>query len=97
MNPEHIVPVEDYSEDTLRSIIAHLEASTTFEHFVYRESELDAVWRLIEISLQHAAGAAGEGEAARLQRLRDAARDAHDLVADERPLEAAQRLRQVVP
>ena len=96
MNPDHIVPVEDYSDETLRNLIAHLEASSTFEHFVYRESELDAVWRLIEIALQHAGGA-GERETTRLHHLLAAARDAHDLVADEQPREAAQRLRQILP
>jgi hypothetical protein len=97
MNPDHIVPVEDYSDETIRSLIAHLEASSSFEHFIYRESELDAVWRLVEIALQHPAGTAGAGESARLQRLLAAAREAHDLVADEQPREAAERLRQVLP
>ncbi len=96
MNPDHIVRVDDHSDDTLRTIIAHLDASTTFEHFIYRESELDAVWRLIEVSVNEAAGATGGTEAVRLQRLLEAARDAHDLVADEQPAEAARRLRQAL-
>ena len=44
MNPGHQVPIDDFSDETLRNIAAHLEVSTTFEHFVYRESELDEVY-----------------------------------------------------
>ena len=93
MNPAHVVAVEDYSEATLRNIVAHLEASTAFEHFIYRESELDAVCRLIEVALDHCEDRPPE-EDARLGRLLAAAREAHDLVADERPQDAARRLRQ---
>ena len=39
----HIVVVTDFSTETLRSIIAHLEVSSEFEHMVYREAELDAI------------------------------------------------------
>jgi len=38
--------VTNFSADTLWSIIAHLEVSTDFEHLVYREAELDAIWSL---------------------------------------------------
>ena len=46
LNPEHIVTVADFSPVTLRSMIAHLEVSTAFEHLIYREAELDAIWTI---------------------------------------------------
>src|SRR5438309_2560009 len=46
VNPDHIVSVKDFSSDTLRNVIAHLKASTSFEHLVYREAELDAIWTI---------------------------------------------------
>ncbi len=46
VNPAHIVSVKDFSPDTLRNVIAHLKASTSFEHLVYREAELDAIWTI---------------------------------------------------
>lgn len=96
MNPDHLVPVEDFSEETLRNIVAHLEASTTFEHFVYRESELDEVCRLVDDALQGGLGRVDEQQRARWQIIFDAARDAHDLVGVEEPERAAERLRQIL-
>ena len=96
MNPAHLVPVEDFSEQTLRNLVAHLEESTTFEHFVYRESELDEVCRLVEDALQGGRGQLDEQQRARCHIIFDAARDAHDLVGSEDPERAAERLRQVL-
>jgi len=96
MNPDHLVPVEDFSEETLRNIVAHLEASTTFEQFVYRESELDEVCRLVDDALQGGRGRVDEQQRARWQLIFDAARDAHDLVGVEEPERAAERLRQIL-
>lgn len=96
MNPAYLVPVEDFSEETLRNLIAHLEESTTFEHFVYRESELDEVCRLVDDALQGGQGHVDEQQRARWQVIFDAARDAHDLVGSEDPERAAVRLRQIL-
>jgi hypothetical protein len=95
MDPGHVVAVEDYSPETLRNLIAHLEQSTAFEHFIYRESELDALWRLLEIAAPGRVVLEAD-ERRRVETLLAAARNAHDLVADERPLEAAARLRAVL-
>lgn len=85
-NPEHIVTVSDFSAETLRRIIAHLEASTEFEHMVYREAELDAIWSITGFFLT----TAGESEERGLaERLHAAAHEAHDLVADGRAKDAA--------
>ena len=96
MNADHLVPVEDFSEETLRNIVAHLEGSTTFEHFVYRESELDEVCRLVDDAIQGGHGRADAKQRARWQVIFDAARDAHDLVGNEDPERAAERLRQIL-
>lgn len=97
MDPTRIIPVQDYAPATLRAVVAQLEGSTSLDHLVYRESELDALWSLLELELRRARQQ-GESEQ-RIQeigRLFDAAKDAHDLVAAEDPAAAARRLRQVV-
>ena len=90
LNPEHIVTVTDVSPETLREIIAHLEASTGFEHLVYRESELDAVWSITGFALKYESNAIRREAIARLHEI---AHVAHDLVADRRPQEAAEMLK----
>lgn len=95
MNPSNIVTVEDFSDETLQNIVAHLDASTRFDHFVYRESELDGVCRLVEMAIKETP-ASDLHAMQRLEQVLGAARDAHDLVADEKPEEAAQRLREVL-
>lgn len=86
VNPGHIVSVKDFSPDTLRNVVAHLKASTSFEHLVYREAELDAIWTITAFFLANEPAS----------RLRDAvkalhagAEKAHDLVAERRPGAAA--------
>ena len=87
MNPAHIVAVQDFSAGTLRRIVAHLQASTDFEHLVYREAELDAIWSITGFAL-----AGNDSEREELLRLHQAAHQAHDLVAAKRPGEAAELL-----
>jgi hypothetical protein len=86
VNPEHIVSVKDFSPDTLRNIIAHLRASTSFEHLVYREAELDAIWT---ITLFFLVNEPASGVRDAVERLHAGAHKAHDLVADRRPGAAA--------
>ncbi len=97
--PDDICPVEDFSPATLTAMIDALERSTTREHFVYREAELDDLWRVLDTALRGARKDTRERErAARLERLQAIAEQAHDLVgADERPNEAAARLREALP
>ena len=90
LNPDHIVTVTDFSPETLREMIVHLEASTEFEHLVYRESELDAVWSITGFALKHECN---EIQREAIARLHEIARVAHDLVADHRPKEAAEMLK----
>ena len=90
VNPGHIVPVRDCSPETIAAVVAHLEVSSHFEHLVYREAELDAIWSLTGFSLDR-----GEDPAKRqtVLRLHEAAREAHDLVGQGHPREAAAILR----
>ena len=90
VNPAHIVPVTNFSVDTIWSIIAHMEVSTDFEHLVYREAELDAVWSITGFILL-SEPASNQREA--IERLHAGAHKAHDLVAECRPAEAAKVLR----
>ena len=90
VNPAHIVPVTNFSAETLWSIIAHMEVSTDFEHLVYREAELDALWSITGFFLVNEAHS-NQHEAVR--RLHAGAHKAHDLVADRRPADAAMLLR----
>src|SRR5262245_8082172 len=92
-NPGHIVTVSDFSTETLRSIIAHLEVSTEFEHLVYREAELDAIWSITGFFL---ANAMDSNQRSLAERLHSAAHEAHDLVADGRAGDAASLLRTVL-
>src|ERR1700722_11986097 len=93
VNPEHIVPVTNFSPNTLWSIIAHMEVSTDFEHLVYREAELDAIWSITGFFLLNEPDS-NQREAVR--KLHVGAYKAHDLVADRRPAEAATVLRSLL-
>jgi hypothetical protein len=97
VNPSNIVPVQDLLPATLRSLIALLEASSSFEHLVYRESEMDALWTQADMAVRSArARNAAAVEVEGLERLFAAAQAAHDLVAEEAPAQAAARLRDVL-
>jgi hypothetical protein len=90
VNPAHIVPVTNFSADTLWSIIAHMEVSTDFEHLVYREAELDAIWSITGFFLVNEPHS---NLSESVRRLHAGAHKAHDLVADRRPADAAMVLR----
>jgi hypothetical protein len=93
IDPEHIVPVSDFSTETLQSIIALLEVSNMFEHMVYREAELDAVWSITAFFL---AEQKNSKQYEFVERLHAAAHEAHDLVAEGHAAEAAAVLRSFI-
>jgi len=93
VNPAHMVPVTDYSPGTLRNIIAHLEVSSEFDHLIYREAELDAIWSITGFILQKEPKLPRSEDVANLHRI---AHVAHDLVAERRPAEAAAVLRSLL-
>jgi hypothetical protein len=90
IDPAHIIDVTDFSPETLRLIVAHLEVSKEFEHLIYREAELDAVWSITGFSLMWGLM---KDQRNTLTELHIGVHKAHDLVADGRPEEAAAVLR----
>ena len=98
MDPDEIHPVEDYLPETLATLSDALERSTSREHFIYREAELDDLWRVLDTALGEArrdSRAAARVE--QLEQLRALTMRAHDLVgSDEQPREAAAVLRTAI-
>lgn len=98
IDPNDLSDIQDYSAATLRAQIERLLVSSTPEQLIYRECELDEIWRFIDLeiaSLKASGGAASE--LASLTRQRDIVMQAHDLVgvnADANT--AAQRLRELI-
>ena len=88
-NPAYILAVSDFSVETLRQVVALLEISTEFEHLVYREAELDAIWSITGFVLQNGRDSVQNTRAERLHRV---AHEAHDLVAEGRAQDAAKLL-----
>jgi len=82
VKPGDMVAVHDFSPETLRDVLAHIEVSTAFEHFIFREAELGAIW-----SLTGFAQASPD-----VTRLRHAVLKAHDQLGRKRPKEAIQSL-----
>ena len=96
MNLDDIHAVDDLLEATMRAMADRLERSTTAEHYIYRETELDEMWRLVDIRLM---GAQREQhlDRALLASVKTGIMQAHDLVGVERePVQAAYALRDVV-
>jgi hypothetical protein len=97
LDPTNIVPVQDCSPATLRALIALLERSVTFDHLIYRESEMDALWTQAEMGVRAARSRhASADEVESLERMFAAAQAAHDLVAAGAPERAAARLREAL-
>jgi len=87
---DEIHDIDDYAPITLRAMIDRLERSTTEEQFIYRETELDEMWRVVDIRLIQAEGREHQD----LLTLKAAIMRAHDLVGMEsKPLDAAWQLR----
>jgi hypothetical protein len=97
MNPNQVVPIDDFGNDTLLQLVERIEQSTRFQHYILREAELDDVWRHIETALK-SPGGRGRGGAMerRLQDLLEAVMEAHDLIAEGQAGSAAARLRTVM-
>ena len=96
MDLDDILPVENFSDLTIQTLADRLQRTRTAEQCIYRETELDEVWRLIDIAVR-----SGDPDGLRdnetLRLMRDAVHRAHDLVGmDNKPLEAAAALREVL-
>ncbi|MBC2778909.1 hypothetical protein [Parasphingopyxis marina] len=94
MDLDDIMEVTAVDRATLKMLAERLRGSSSFEHFIYREAELDEAWRLIDLAL---ATPDSGGDRKRLEDLRLAIAEAHDLVGvDHRPLAAAVRLEEAI-
>lgn len=93
MQLDEIHQIDDLTPAALLVLVQRIERSRTPEQLIYREAELDEVWRL----LGNHAGAHPEMAPERLAELKAAVMAAHDLVGvDENPKAAAERLRAVL-
>lgn len=87
--------IEDHSAGTILALSDIIERSSSREHLVYREAELDDLWRLVHTTLERARDdTRREREASALEALLAVVAEAHDLVGrDEDPFAAARVLR----
>lgn len=90
-----IYQVTDLEPETILAVAERTAAATTFEDFIYRESEVDAMWTQVDILIRHAE-LNESPDLERLNRLRDKMWKAHDLIAASKPAEAAAILRDLV-
>ncbi len=87
------LPIHDFSPDTLLSLVERIESSSGFQHFIFREAELDDLWRQVEHALVGAqAGGNGNRDAERLRVLLECVEAAHDLISESKKEEALAQL-----
>ena len=94
MDIDDTAEIEDLSPATLAAMAERLRHSVSAEHCVYRETELDQLWRLADVAI-----GAGVGSPfwSSLPTLRTAIVEAHDLAGIElKPREAATRLERLL-
>ena len=96
MDLDSILPVENMSDLTIQTLVDRIQRSKGDEQFIYRETELDELWRLVDVAVRMGQAEGGRGEE-QLRQMRDAIHRAHDLVGMEgKPLEAAAVLREAL-
>jgi hypothetical protein len=96
MDLDSIFLVDNLSDLTLQTLVDRIARSTTDEQFIYRETELDELWRLADMAVRTAT-TDGHRNQAQLEAMRAAIHRAHDLVGmDGKPIEAAEALRQTL-
>lgn len=96
MDLNDVLPVDNFSDLSIQMLADRLQRSTTNEQHIYRESELDELWRLLDIAAKR-----GDSDGVRdqtwLVAMRNSVHRAHDLVGmDGRPKEAADILRKAL-
>src|SRR5438067_276812 len=90
MDLNDVLDVDDFAATTVAHLVERISRSAGESQLVYRESELDELWRLLDVEIRNANAA----DVAALAKLRDAVIAAHDLVGvDAAPAAAAQCLR----
>ena len=88
------LPIHDFSPDTLLSLVERIESSSGFQHFIFREAELDDLWRQVEHAPGPRAVPAGpeHKDIDRLRVLLECVVAAHDLVSVSKKDEAMAQL-----
>lgn len=97
-DPDWMAPVSDASPDTVHGIIRRLGRSCSKEHLVYREAELDDLWRHARMEARRPApeprtDGNPEPYYVRLERM---VFEAHDLTAAGHTREAADVLTEAI-
>ena len=89
---EDTLDIVELTPQLLQQLVARLEESTTWAHYIYREAEIDQVWRLVE-----RADASAALSPDLVARLREGLMQVHDLVGvDHEPRRAAHALRTIL-
>ena len=92
---DDIVEIEDFSNATLHALATRLDGSSEFQMLIAREIEVDELWRRLETGIKDMADdATARTSRDTLDALFSLVWEAHDLVGEGRPAEAAERLRQ---
>lgn len=90
----------ELTDQSVLALVARIERSSTPEHMIYRECELDEAWRLLDSAVRNVRALGGEGAAEALETLdglRAIVIKAHDLVGVDGDVKgAASELRQGV-
>lgn len=89
-----IYQVTELTPETLTGIADRLDVATSFEDQIYRESEIDALWTLVDVQVRQAE-VKGSAERARWVGLRERLWTAHDLIPEGRCRESAEILREI--
>ena len=85
---DEIHDIDDWSQITIWSLIDRILRSDGFSHSIYRETELDELWRILDIASATAVRE-GDADAPRLLQLKATAMQAHDLIGIEGNLAGA--------
>ncbi|HYZ03284.1 MAG TPA: hypothetical protein VFA92_17445 [Candidatus Binatia bacterium] len=87
-DPLDVVRVEELTPQTVSEVIDRLEASRDFDHLVYREAEVDALWSLADMAARRREPNAGT--------LLDLLWAAHERIGEQDGQRAIEELRHVV-
>jgi hypothetical protein len=88
MDVEALNEIVDYSPLTLQTLADTIGRSRSPEQLIYRECELDELWRMLDLEIEGIQTAA-PAELPRLVSLRDEVMKAHDLIGVEGNCNAA--------
>jgi TPP-dependent pyruvate/acetoin dehydrogenase alpha subunit len=83
MDIDHAQSIDDFAPQTLYALCERIRRSTNNEQLVYREAEIDEIWRLIDIAVDLARRELRSQDVARLEQLKALTWEVHDLIGNE--------------